>query len=54
MAKDNAPFKYSDVEKKLKENGLGKLYLLWGEEDYLKEQFIPGIVTLASGGFFCR
>ena len=47
MAKDNATFKYSDVEKKLKENGLGKLYLLWGEEDYLKEQFIETIMKMA-------
>ncbi len=47
MAKDKTPFQYGDVEKKLKENGLGRLYLLWGEEDYLKEQYIESIMKMA-------
>lgn len=49
MAK-NEPFVYSKVEKKLKEDGLGNLYLLWGEEDYLKEQFINTIMDMAFPG----
>ena len=47
MAKDKTPFQYGDVEKKLKENGLGRLYLLWGEEDYLKQQYIDSIMKMA-------
>ena len=37
---------YGSLLKHLRENGAERLYLLWGEEDYLREQFLSEIVSL--------
>lgn len=37
---------YSGLLKALKENGPGRLYLLWGEEDYLRESFFQELKKL--------
>ena len=37
---------YGALIKQLRENGPERLYLLWGEEDYLREQFLSEIIVL--------
>lgn len=38
--KEDKKFNYSKEVASLKENGPQRLYLLWGEEDYLREQYL--------------
>ena len=58
MAKKNTPaFNYNLEVKKLKESGPDRLYLLFGEEDYLRERFIDEIKKICSAddsGFNCK
>jgi len=39
-AKKEAPVKYNEITRELRDNGPERLYLLWGEEDYLKDLYI--------------
>ena len=58
MAKKNTPaFNYNLEVKKLRESGPDRLYLLFGEEDYLRERFIDEIKKICSAddsGFNCK
>lgn len=52
MAKKNtAPFRYGDERNRLKQNGPERLYLLWGEEDYLRDSFLEELrgICVAEG-----
>lgn len=47
MAKKNEEkFNYSQALRSLKENGPGRLYLLWGPEDYLREHYVEQLRSL--------
>mgnify|MGYP002865284129 CR=1 FL=1 len=47
MAKKNtAPFSYSAERDKLRKNGPARLYMLWGEEDYLRDTFLDDLRKL--------
>lgn len=44
--KEKAPFNYNTVLKKLRQDGPGQVYLLHGEEDYLRDSFLAELKKL--------
>ena len=49
FGKKEAPLDYSALVKDLRDKGPGKLYLLWGEEDYLLTDFVSRLRTACVG-----
>lgn len=47
-AKPNDRLNYGDVSRELKAGGPARLYLLYGQEDYLREAFLGEIKAAAS------
>ena len=41
--KKDAPLNYNEEIRRLKANGPARLYLLWGEEDYLRDSFLQSL-----------
>ena len=58
MAKKDKPtFNYNLEIKRLKESGPDRLYLLYGQEDYLRERFVDELKKICSAddaGFNCK
>lgn len=50
MAKKDARLNYKDLSSELKSKGPARLYLLYGEEDYLREAFISEIKAVCLPG----
>ena len=48
--KKESALNYSAEVKKLKEEGPERLYLLWGEEDYLRDSFLQTLREICCGG----
>lgn len=50
FGKKEAPLDYGALVKELRDKGPGRLYLLWGEEDYLLADFVTRLRAACVGG----